>query len=420
MPTQLGRHFWPGFSFVYGLRIDYLSPTFYFTDLLILIIFLCSVKNIFSGLKKIKVKTLFIICVFFASLFLGIIFSKNIFVGIYGIFKLSELLFLAYYVSQKLKSFNKIIIFFLVFFSITFESLISFLQYTHQSSLGGLFYFLGERTFSAQTPGISNASINGQLILRPYGTFSHPNVLAAFLIVYMTCLLIFSSKFSLQKVFLFTGFFLGTVCLFLTLGRSAIIFWIICLIIFFAFTIFEKYKKTIANQLFIFVILITVIASIFIFVNLQKTLLFQRFSTTNTSDESLVQRGLLINESTQMFYKNPLLGVGINNFLNNLKFIDPKDQLTLLQPVHNIFLLVLSETGIVGFCVFLYFFYNGFSIIFSNNFKKRIYFLMLLSTVVFLGMFDHYFLTLQQGQLLLSIIAGIIFSHKNSTDFVRI
>ena len=38
LPVQLGRHFWPDFSFVLGLKIDYLSPTFYLTDLLVLMI----------------------------------------------------------------------------------------------------------------------------------------------------------------------------------------------------------------------------------------------------------------------------------------------------------------------------------------------------------------------------------------------
>ena len=40
LPTQLGKHFWPNFSYVYGVRIDYLSPTLYFTDILIIGLFL--------------------------------------------------------------------------------------------------------------------------------------------------------------------------------------------------------------------------------------------------------------------------------------------------------------------------------------------------------------------------------------------
>ena len=34
IPTQLGRHWWPEWSLVRGVRVDYLSPTLYLIDLL--------------------------------------------------------------------------------------------------------------------------------------------------------------------------------------------------------------------------------------------------------------------------------------------------------------------------------------------------------------------------------------------------
>lgn len=41
IPTQLGKHFWPDWSFVMGVRSDYLSPVLYLTDLfwILLVIF---------------------------------------------------------------------------------------------------------------------------------------------------------------------------------------------------------------------------------------------------------------------------------------------------------------------------------------------------------------------------------------------
>src|SRR3990167_9278499 len=35
-PSQLGFHFWPRWSLVNGIKIDYLSPTIYLTDLIFL------------------------------------------------------------------------------------------------------------------------------------------------------------------------------------------------------------------------------------------------------------------------------------------------------------------------------------------------------------------------------------------------
>ena len=33
IPTQLGKLFWPDWSYVLGIRVDYLSPTLYLVDL---------------------------------------------------------------------------------------------------------------------------------------------------------------------------------------------------------------------------------------------------------------------------------------------------------------------------------------------------------------------------------------------------
>ena len=62
-----------------------------------------------------------------------------------------------------------------------------------------------------------------------------------------------------------------------------------------------------------------------------------------------------------------------------------------LQPVHNIYLLLLSEAGVIGLFMFLWILWRA---------KKH----WVILIVFFLGLVDHYFLTLQQGQLLLVIL----------------
>src|SRR3989344_4528231 len=36
LPVQLGKHFWPAFSLVHGVRSDYLAPTVYLTDIILM------------------------------------------------------------------------------------------------------------------------------------------------------------------------------------------------------------------------------------------------------------------------------------------------------------------------------------------------------------------------------------------------
>jgi O-antigen ligase len=125
---------------------------------------------------------------------------------------------------------------------------------------------------------------------------------------------------------------------------------------------------------------------------------------TKLSDESLVQRQELVTQSLNMFWQSPVFGIGINNFFNNLSIVSPKGNTFLIQPAHNIFLLVLSETGIVGLIAFLFILSKSLLSILK---KQNKYLLLCLLAIIFLGMFDHYFLTLQQGQLLLSFVLGI-------------
>ena len=43
IPTQLGKHFWFDWSLVWGMRVDYFSPTDYGIDILYLGLFLIEI-----------------------------------------------------------------------------------------------------------------------------------------------------------------------------------------------------------------------------------------------------------------------------------------------------------------------------------------------------------------------------------------
>lgn len=406
LPTQFGRHFWPSSSFIQGLRLDYLSPTIYFTDLIIVLIFVFSFKTLIKFFKKISPQAKFLIFIFFTSLILGIINSNNPQAGWYGLIKVIEYFLLAAYVCINLKALKKEIIFMLFLSGIVFESFLAIAQYINAGSINGVFYFLGERTFNSETPGIANASINGELILRPYATFSHPNIFAGYLVIAMLFLLLFFQKTKNQMLLLSAGIIFGTAALLLTFSRSAIFLWVIYLLAMFVFLIFKKYKKANIKSIIFILLLIVLVFSIF-----KNSLLAQRFFQTRLSDESVVERNELTAQAIKMFYKNPAVGIGVNNFFNNLNY-PAKNKVLIIQPAHNIFLLTLAQTGIIGFLFLLYLFYKSFLNILNYPQNKK-YLLMIIFAVIFLGMFDHYFLTLQQGQILLSVAFGTLLSYKN-------
>jgi O-antigen ligase len=406
LPTQFGKHFWPPFSQVLGIRVDYLSPTLYFTDLIILVLFLLWSKrqNLRSLLHRIAQKRVWLI--FFLYLPLTILLSDNPLPGLYELAKIAELVFLGFYIVENVKNKKELAkIAQVSSLAIISQSLLAIAQYIHQGSLNGVFYLFGERKFVSGTPGIANASINGQLILRPYGTFSHPNVLAGFLLCFL--ILIFyvvdDKKDIKKKILKITTLLLGSLALLLTLSRIAIILWFLLIIIALCHKLIKlKNKSPILVMTVVLVILLTVI-SISIF-----TPVLARLQGTRFTEEAVTQREELLKATGNIILSRPLFGVGLHNFLPTVGRVQkPLSPTLYLQPVHNILLLIMAEIGIIGLIFFLWFLFKTYQHLRRLPNNTRNVLMIILSVILILGLFDHYWLTLQQGQLLFALFLGL-------------
>lgn len=380
LPTQLGFHFWPPFSYVNGIRIDYLSPTLYFSDVLIIVFISLSIKNIRLDLLRVKLskKGRTIIALTLLSVFGSVIFSQVPMLSFIKTIKIVEYSFFGFalYANRQLllKLLPKILP-----ITIIFEVLLAFAQFFNKGSINGVFYFLGERAFTSQTPNIANVNILGELILRPYGTFPHPNVLGGFILI-SVAIIIFSKSFE-KNMLSKAGVIIGALGIFISMSRISIVLFMILVLVFFA------KRKTFVSYLLISISLG------FLFL----TPIRERF-VVNLNEESLVVREQLINSSLSMIKNSPLFGVGLNNFLPSLpRFYEVSDIVYYIQPVHNILLLVFSEIGIIGGTLILYLLALVFI---RSRFESKV----LLFLVFGISMFDHYFLTIQQGQLLLTLV----------------
>ncbi len=374
----------------------YLTDIFIFLLFVLWLLFEIRAKKIKNHLRQVKknLKPFLISFAFIVFLAIGILFSKNPMAGWYGFLKLLEFLFFGFYTVFNIYRFKVDTILTIFSIGIIFESSLSILQYLNQHSLGGIFYFFGERTFNGQTPGIANASLNGELVLRPYGTFSHPNVLSAYLLLGMI-ILIYNLNFkiiNLQTLLDIASLFLGTIALFLTMGRIAILIWVLVVLVLGIRNFYKERKRA-----FYFLLPIILLILAFLY-----TPIYSRFSNLNFSDETVVLRENLIKDSLIMIKKYPIFGTGINNFLNELPGF-------YLQPVHNIYLLIGSQTGIIGFVAFFWFIIKTYRNLRFTLARLAIYDFRftILSAVLILGFFDHYFLTLQQGQLLFAFVFGL-------------
>ena len=398
LPSQLGKHFWPPFSFINGLRIDYLSPTIYFTDIIILLLFLEMLPVL---LRTIKIRVLIPVAI--ALLYLSVLslYSQWPVSSLLGVVRVGEVVIVSWFISRFIgrENMSKHTITVLSI-SLIVVSILAIWQYFSQHSVGGFWYLLGERSFSIATPGIANANLSGSLILRPYATFPHPNVLGGFCVL-MVCYLLYFSRWQvgqLERMLLVTAVFGGAITTTLSMSRSAIVVltaviavWLLC-----------RIGKSAKN------IVLTLLFGIGGGGLLLASGALVRFSSLRITDEAVILRELLTIQGLQIINNNFWTGVGVLNYLPTLALtLDPLLPYRNLQPVHSIYLLIMSEAGIVGLFVFIL----GVLFCIQKTWKSKGYRLgkyMLLLAALLLGITDHYFYTLHQGQLLLGFVFGVL------------
>ena len=275
------------------------------------------------------------------------------------------------------------------------ESTLAIGQFIFERSLG--FWILGERSFSISTPSIANFNFYGEIFLRPYGTFPHPNVLGAFMVLAIPLLVLSLKTQTRTFKLIFILVFITTI---LTFSRGAIL-------VLLLETIF-LFRKNLKLSLSLFLISLPFV--------------YTRFSSVlNFDNLSLIRREELADFAIKLFLQNPLFGVGLNNFINQIATSDLiSGPSRFLQPVHNIFLLSLAETGLLGlfglliFVVGIVMVFGLFGLLLliiiplvkALKDKTKIYLAFFL-IIIFLGLFDHYFLTLAQGQRLFFLIWGL-------------
>ncbi len=396
LPTQLGKHFWLKDSYIFGLKIDYLSPTLYLQDILIFFLIFISIKN--KYLKFDKKFSLFTTGYLLLAT-LNIIYSLTPLLSFFSWLRITEFVLLGIIISKKIKTsyhyFLKILPFIVIF-----EFGLGLLQTLKQSSIGSVFWFLGERTFNLLTPGIARGVWLGRVFLRPYGTFSHPNSLAGFILVSLILILGKEKFHILDKAAILCGSLLIILCFSRNVWLTILVFGLYFILnrLFISF----KNKKSSLTFFYVFSLL-----SVMVF-----SFLFLR---TKIEDSSIYNRIQLAQKSSFIIKQNPLLGVGLNSFIISLSQENTAWQWYYwLQPVHNIFLLTVSETGLTGLIILIVFLIITFRRVLQFsifNFQFSIFIALL--AILFTGLFDHYWLTLIQNQLLFVVILGMAWSENH-------
>ena len=396
LPSQFGYHLWPGFAHIFGIRVDYLSPTIYVTDLLLLsLFFLWAAKG-----PKIPKSLLLGLVATTVFAVINISLAVKIDPAMVKWLKILELSFFSYYIYSLSSLDLKKQVIRPLSLSIIFFSLLAIAQFFLQRTVGGPLYFLGERSFSASTPGIALVNFFGKEYLRAYSTFSHPNSLAGFLGASM--FILFAQRAGKNARLKTFSLILGLFTFFLTFSLGAYLGLLSAGIFYLIIRNFEGYSKRLTNFVFLGLMLLSVIMPV-----LAGQLVYKGISFR----EDVYDRVVLSEAAGRIFSSSPLWGIGLNNFIIKLPEVVGSPHLSWwLQPVHNIFLLILSESGIVGLIFFSYLILRALKK--ALELKRLALFLSLIFIVV-TGSIDHYWLTLQQNQLLFSLVLGLSLRNTN-------
>lgn len=355
---------------MYGIRVDYLSPTLYFLDILILCYLATTPKEIVSRLHYTEVSLV---------LLTNLVFSTNQATTLaWSLHLLSYVLFVQ---SLPLRQIAFILLPFLLTGS--FQLALAVVQLIMGHSLQGPLYYLGERMVAVGQPGVALATFMDQVILRAYGTFSHPNILAGYLIISLLIILK-ASKNALIVNWMLVVATLGVV---FTQSRSAAL-------ALFGIVVPLYFIRTMRLRLVYFAMLLSLAIG------------YSSFLLPPRADLSIGERLSLQTLSLNVVKANPILGTGANASISVYPTLSPSHR--LLQPDHNSFTLFLSWFGIFGVLAILYYLCSEFE-------NLRICDLRIFIPLLPLFLLDHYLLTSPQGLLILLIYLKVVnYSHVKS------
>lgn len=274
-------------------------------------------------------------------------------------------------------------------------------QVLHGSSPASTLFGMGSK--DAATPGVAVVESETSRLLRAYGTFPHPNVFGgyiAFGIVALAWLSRFMRSRRQLAGALFASVLLGATFI-VTFSRSA---WLSLLVACLFLIAFMLWQRRIPPRRAIPVMalgLASILSTIIVF----HSQVFSRFDPSQRLEViSIEERASQYQMFGEVFATAPLFGVGPSAYTFILERLDPGYPVWSYQPIHNMYLLILAELGLIGILAL------GYSIFTINPFANAslreagTLFACAIGILLFvIGLFDHYLWTLWPGLALASV-----------------
>ncbi len=303
--------------------------------------------------------------------------------------------------------------------------------------------YLGLAEKHVDTAGVAVVATNTFRSLRAYGSFPHPNIFGGYLAVGILLLAWFaqSAKSIKQSIPFVCLLVLFTSTFILTFSRSAWLALTIATLLIFAFRYLKNHEsRTISlpspakgkyDGVSRFIprstvpFLVCGLFTILLTVGILQSHVLARFNPSlHVEATSITERIAQYKTFPNVFAINPMLGVGPGSYIFGLESTMKGQPSYVYQPIHNTFLLILAELGIVGFGAFVFWMTQiGKWIWFFRKSIGGTFAIGLASIVCVIGLFDHYLFSMWCGLALSAFVLAVIvriaastFVHGNSKE----
>lgn len=414
----------------YGDKSLYATDLLFFILLGVWIVWVHSQRAQIQELLKSKWlrRAIFALAIVFAYSALSLLWAPHTSVGYDKLFRLSQALLVLVMLSHNPVIRGRVLAAF--FASACVQSVWAIVQFLQQSIAAST--WLGMSPQNPQDLGVSVIEYADERWLRAYGSLSHPNMLGGFLSIAALMSLgvylqnavhmvpWYSKWASMQKPQMqtfrnhdlgsFITFLLSFIGLLLTFSRSA---WLgfavgLALIIVSSVAMYRGQARRAVVRSFSKLTVLAII--LFVFLNaIFGGLWFSRtHDQSRLAQVSVTERSQLLGDAKQIIMNHPFRGVGLGGYLPTLmqmegnRFEDDRP-IFRFQPVHNTWLLLWAELGLVGLFLFFVWIY---SVLVAFKARQPL-FASILAAVGIMFYFDHFWLSLPFGMILAAVALAI-------------
>lgn len=415
-------------------EVGYLEISLYAVDLL-LVLFL--VSNILPTLKSINFKSSptilfqkreFALILFFVFWnVVSIFWASDKILAIQHVFWLLLVVGLGWLV-YKAKDINKIFFCFCV--GLIFPAWLAIWQFVTQITFANKWLGLAAHKAALGGTSVVETFVDGYAFrwLRAYGSFDHPNILGMVMVVGIILLTAemvrkgcgnnaeensnptrtvrLGADGPLLTVAYYVAIVSFVAALFFSLSRSA---WLGLVIGLGGFGLYGLRNK-LRNCAWTYGKTVVVILAVFLVLGFtyKDVVMVRSDSGSRLEKKSLDDRALYWSQAKEIIKQNPIIGVGAGNYVAYLKAKNPDNQYWTYQPVHNVFMLIWAELGILGLLAFL----GIYGTMILRAYKRNPLGFCLLLVLLPVMLLDHWLWSLHFGLLLIGLIVGIALNKR--------